>query len=85
MTNIIDRLSRCCSIIVLKKGNLRIGNNVGMNSTAIVCHNSIKIEDYVKIGGNVVICDIDFHSLESTDRQRLEKDKLHTKTASVLL
>jgi len=56
-----------------------------MNSTAIVCHNSIKIEDYVKIGGNVVICDIDFHSLESTDRQRLEKDKLHTKTASVLL
>ena len=47
-----------------KKGKLLIGKNVGISSTTIVCHEKVIIDDFVKIGGNVVIYDTDFHSLD---------------------
>ena len=65
--NPIGRFNKC-SIIVGNKGKLIIGSNVGMSSTAIVCHHSIIIGDNVKIGGNVVIYDTDFHSLKANNR-----------------
>jgi acetyltransferase-like isoleucine patch superfamily enzyme len=71
------------SIVVGKKGKLTIGKNVGMSSTAIVCHNNIEIGDNVNLGGNVVIYDTDFHSLKSTDRLNKEKDISNTKTKPV--
>ena len=53
-----------CLFNVGKKAILSIGNNVGISSTAIVCHRSIIIEDNVFIGGNCVIYDTDFHDTD---------------------
>jgi acetyltransferase-like isoleucine patch superfamily enzyme len=72
-----------CSIVVGKKGILSIGNNTGISSTAIVCHNKITIGNNVKIGGNVVIYDTDFHSLNAEHRLKSELDNLNTNTAEV--
>ena len=57
--NIIGRQQRC--IFIVNGGQLEIGNNVGLSSTAIVCHHEIKIGDNVRIGGNSVFYDTDFH------------------------
>ncbi|MFD0777274.1 acyltransferase [Flavobacterium myungsuense] len=72
-----------CSIVVGKKGMLTIGSNVGMSSAAIVCQDSIEIGDYVNIGGNVVIYDTNFHSLDSLKRLNRESDVEHTKTTPI--
>lgn len=80
--NPIGRFSKC-SIIVGNKGKLIIGSNVGMSSTAIVCHRSIIIGDNVKIGGNVVIYDTDFHSLDANDRLSRSSDINSTKKLPV--
>lgn len=82
MSNPIGRFHQC-SIIVGKKGELIIGNNVGMSSTAIVCHEKIEIGDNVKLGGNVVIYDTDFHSLDFRERMNRESDIEGTRTKPV--
>lgn len=82
MSNPIGRFSRC-SIIVGNKGKLIIGDNVGMSSTAIVCHKLIEIGDNVQIGGNVVIYDTDFHSLNASHRNRREMDVANTKPVKI--
>jgi acetyltransferase-like isoleucine patch superfamily enzyme len=81
-SNPIGRFNRC-TLFVGPKGKLIIGKNVGMSSSSIVCHQSIEIMDNVKIGGNVVIYDTDFHSLSSSDRNNREMDLLHVKSAGV--
>jgi len=64
------------------EGILTIGNNVGMSSTAIICNQSISIGNHVTIGGNTVIYDTDFHSLDpririsNKDRQNAKKKPL---------
>lgn len=75
--NPIGRTSRC-SFFVAKNAKLEIGKNVGMSSSSIVCHNSVKIGDDVILGGNVVIYDTDFHSLNINDRKKRETDKENT-------
>ena len=82
MSNPIGRFNKC-SIIVGNDGFLIIGNNVGMSSTAIVCHKRIEIGDNVKIGGNVVIYDTDFHSLNPNSRLDPAMDRLNTKKVGV--
>lgn len=82
MSNPIGRFNRC-SFIVGNKGMLIIGNNVGMSSTAIVCHHHIEIGDNVKLGGNVVIYDTDFHSLSAESRLVPKMDQAGTKTAAI--
>jgi acetyltransferase-like isoleucine patch superfamily enzyme len=72
-----------CSIFIGPKGNLTIGNNVGMSSSAIVCNNSIEIGNNVNLGGNVVIYDTDFHSLDPIKRKLRELDISDTKTSPV--
>jgi acetyltransferase-like isoleucine patch superfamily enzyme len=54
-----------------------------MSSTAIVCHNKIEIGDNVNLGGNVVIYDTDFHSLNPIERLNRELDIKGTKTKPV--
>jgi acetyltransferase-like isoleucine patch superfamily enzyme len=81
-SNPIGRFHRC-SIIVGNNGNLSIGKNVGMSSTAIVCHDNIEIGNNVQIGGNVVIYDTDFHSLNSSYRMDRITDVENTKTKPV--
>jgi len=74
-----------CFFIVKTKATLAIGNDVGVSSTAIVCHNNIIIGNYVKIGGNTVIYDTDFHSLNYISRQHSELDMEETKSAPVII
>ena len=57
-----------CFFIVAPGGTLHLGNRVGMSGTALVCHNAITIADDVTIGGNTVIYDTDFHSLDRRER-----------------
>lgn len=82
MSNPIGRFNRC-SIIVGKKGTLIIGDNVGMSSTAIVCYDRVEIGNNVKLGGNVVIYDTDFHSINSKDRIDRRTDIENAKTKPV--
>ncbi|KIA85429.1 transferase [Flavobacterium sp. AED] len=81
-SNPIGRFNSC-SIVVEKKGVIQIGNNVGMSSTAIVCHERIEIGDNVNFGGNVAIYDTDFHSLNPQDRLIRSLDVAGTKTKPI--
>lgn len=72
--NVIGRQQKT---IFWVEGNLSIGCNVGMSATAIICHHQISIGDNVTIGGNTVIYDSDFHSLDSVIRKDKSKD-LHS-------
>ncbi len=65
------------------RGTLEIGNNFGMSSSTIVAHKSVKIGDNVKIGGNVVIYDTDFHSLISHERNAIPEVKNNINMAPV--
>jgi acetyltransferase-like isoleucine patch superfamily enzyme len=53
-----------CIFSVSKGAKCKIGNNVGLSSTAIVCTSQIILEDYVQIGGGTVIYDTDFHNIQ---------------------
>lgn len=77
MSNPIGRFNKC-SLFVGNKGTLVIGENVGMSSSAIVCHDFIEIGDNVLLGGNVCIYDTDFHSLNSSERTASLSDKKGT-------
>ncbi len=55
-------------LLVGDKGEIRIGNNVGISNANIVAWDCIKIDDYVMIGSGVKIWDTDFHSTEYIDR-----------------
>src|ERR1035437_7999183 len=69
-----------CFFIVRGNGKLLIGDNVGMSSTAIICDKYIQIGDFVKIGGNVVIYDTDFHALDLNLRKEKESDYSNTRS-----
>lgn len=65
---------RKCTFFVDRNAELVIGEHVGISQTALICHKSITIGNYVKIGGGVSIYDTDFHSL--TPQIRKSKDDL---------
>lgn len=69
------------SIVVEKKGLLKIKNNVGMSNSTIYCANKITIEENVFIGGNCKIYDTNFHSIYL--KNRLLKPEIGVKTAPV--
>ena len=70
--NVIGRQQKT---IFWVEGDLIIGNNVGMSSTAIICNHQIIIGDDVTIGGNTVIYDTDFHSIDPIIRNDKSIDK----------
>lgn len=74
-----------CLFNVGKKAILSIGNNVGISSTAIVCHRSIIIEDNVFIGGNCVIYDTDFHDLDYKFRTMVPENIEFVKKKQVII
>ena len=82
VANPIGRFHRC-SIVVVETGNLTIGDHVGLSATAIVCHDRVEIGHYVQIGGNTVIYDTDFHSLDPKHRIHRPTDFLNAKTKPV--
>ena len=64
--NVIGRQQ---NTILWVEGELTIGDHVRMSSTAIICNHSITIGNDVTIGGNTVIYDTDFHSLDPLIRK----------------
>jgi len=65
--NRIGRQQRC-NFMVGRNAKLCIGDHVGISSGAIVCMSRVTIGNNVKIGGNVVIYDTDFHALDAQQR-----------------
>ena len=80
--NVIGCQQNC---IFWVEGVLSIGNNVGMSSTAIICNHQITIGNNVVIGGNTVIYDTDFHSLDAEIRNDKILDKHSAKKAPVCI
>lgn len=67
------------------EGELKIGNNVGLSATAIICNQEIIIGDNVTIGGNTVIYDTDFHSLNAEIRKNKTEDKKSALKSPVII
>jgi acetyltransferase-like isoleucine patch superfamily enzyme len=80
--NIIGRQQKC---IFWVEGELTIGNNVGISSAAIICNHKITIGNNVLLGGNTVIYDTDFHSLDPQQRGVAGLDRLNAKKAPVVI
>ena len=80
--NVIGRQQKC---IFWVEGTLRIGDNVGMSATAIICNHQITIGNNVVIGGNTVIYDTDFHTLDPEIRSNRKLDKQEAKKAPVCI
>lgn len=56
------------NILIGKSARLKLGKNVGISNSTIVCRISITIEDNVLIGGGCKIYDTDFHSVRQKER-----------------
>lgn len=82
--NIIGRQQKVI-IIVAYDGKLKIGDNVGISSSAIICYKDITIEDNVRIGGNCVIYDTDFHDMDSKNRTSENEDRSKIVSKSVTI
>jgi acetyltransferase-like isoleucine patch superfamily enzyme len=67
------------------EGLLTIGDNVGMSCSSFICNHEIEIGNNVTIGGNVVIYDTDFHSLNPEIRLNKRKDKKNAKWGKVVI
>lgn len=78
--NVIGRQQKC---IFWVEGALSIGNDVGISASAIICNHQITIGDNVVIGGNTVIYDTDFHSLDAQQRSDPRLDRMNTRWAPV--
>lgn len=59
---------RRCKFIVGKNACLKVGHNVGITASTIVCKKSITIGDNVLIGGGCFIFDTNFHPIKSEER-----------------
>jgi acetyltransferase-like isoleucine patch superfamily enzyme len=72
------------SIVINRGAELCIGNQVGMSSTIIWCHEKIIIGDRTTIGAMTLIIDSDCHSLDYRDRWT-KLDMLNKKNAPVII
>ncbi len=72
-------------LIAGKSSKIIIGNNAGISSTALICFKEIEIEDNVKIGGNTVIYDSDFHDLDFKKRTIIPEDTSSVKKSKVTI
>jgi len=67
------------------EGTLQIGDNVGMSCSSIICKHNIIIGDNVTIGGNTVIYDTDFHSINPETRKNKTLDNKMAIKAPVII
>lgn len=80
--NVIGRQQKS---IFWVEGKLTIKDNVGMSSIAIICNHEITIGNHVIMGGNTVIYDTDFHSLDAEQRKTKGQDKINALSAPVTI
>jgi acetyltransferase-like isoleucine patch superfamily enzyme len=84
VSNLIGRHQKC-TFYIGENATLQIGDNVGMSATSIVCMEKVLIGNNVRIGGNTVIYDTDFHSLNREQRVKMVEDRANTKHAKVMI
>ena len=70
------------AIYVENGASLAIGNDVGMSSTRMWIHDSIKIGNHVKIGGCVLMTDTDAHPIDFMARRSSNEG---TKSAPIVI
>lgn len=80
--NVIGRQQKC---IFWVEGVLTIKDDVGISASAIICNHQITIGNNVVIGGNTVIYDTDFHSLDANLRGNPEQDRINARWAPVMI
>jgi acetyltransferase-like isoleucine patch superfamily enzyme len=80
--NIIGRQQ---NTIFWVEGVLSIGDNLGISCSAIICNHAIEIGNNVTIGGNTVIYDTDFHSLNPEQRFDKTQDKKNASWGKVTI
>lgn len=78
-----NQIGRQQKSILIANGDLIIKDRVGISSTAIICQKRIEIGNDVKIGGNTVIYDTDFHSLNFYIRRNFSDDVLNANSSEV--
>ncbi len=71
--------------IVTKEGFLSIGDDVGLSATSFFVTVKITIGNNVKIGGNCVFYDTDFHSLNYLERRDDKIDTEKRRSAPVIV
>jgi acetyltransferase-like isoleucine patch superfamily enzyme len=72
-----------CQIVVGEKAILTIGENIGISPNAFICYKSIRVGNNVKIGGNTVIYDSDFHLLDYLNRRTGKTNKPEMKAVTI--
>lgn len=82
-SNNFNLIGRQQKTIFWVEGKLIIGDNLGMSCSAIICNHEILIGNNVTIGGNTVIYDTDFHSLNPYKRLLKSEDKPNAKFGKV--
>jgi acetyltransferase-like isoleucine patch superfamily enzyme len=80
--NVIGRQQKT---IFWVEGILTIGNNLGISCSALICNHEIEIGNNVTIGGNTVIYDTDFHSLNPILRSNKQEDRKSAKWGKVTI
>lgn len=70
------------AIYVESGASLTVENNVGMSSTRMWIHDSVKIGDDVKIGGCVLMTDTDAHPMDFMTRRSSNEG---TKSAPIVI
>lgn len=73
-----------CTFCVDKGAVLEIGDHVGVSQAAFVSTCSLRIGNYVKIGGGTCVYTTDFHSLDANQRRGME-DRKSRKNAPVII
>ena len=71
--------------VVNRDAELIIGNNVGMSSVAIICAKRIVFGDNIKVGGNTVFYDTDFHSINYLERISAPEIKKNVKIKPIFI
>jgi acetyltransferase-like isoleucine patch superfamily enzyme len=72
--------------IIAKKGSvIQIGNNVGMSSCTLVAQKKISVGNNVRLGGNVVMYDSDFHSLNAAERTSVPEIKTNIRSMEIVI
>ena len=74
-----------CKFEVRNGAVLTIGNNVGMTSTTIICHQKVTIEDNVMIDVGTHIYGTDFHNISPVIRIDMHDPQNSVKSSPVIL
>ena len=82
LSNLLGLYQR--TIIVAKgKGQIKIGNRVGISGATIYSWDRIEIGDDTRIGANVKIVDTDFHPIDPAERLKGNNDAAKTRPIKI--